>query len=437
MIRRIMLSLGALALTLTIAAAPPPSGPGLKVGAARVDITPAAEDLAAPFETIGDRVHLRAVVIESGGRRAVIVIADVPTISAPVAADIKMRISAAAKVPQTQIVLGTTHTHNVLRVAPETVGIILPGSARFVEQVTAAAVQAVRKAVDDLQPARAGTGKGKAYLVGNRNTWSAAHGRYISGVDRDGVEPIDHTLGVVKFERLDGKPIAYLLNYAIEPVIAMATKSEVSGDVPGATSRIIEERSGAVALFTVGAAGVPLYRAEDTPAPQRRAHTTALMQAYGTVLAEEALAVAGDIATSAEGVRIGGAEEPLICPGKATSPFNLPDRCAYAPGSTLPACDFKDRDADPVTLNIGVVKIGDLAIVQTDANVAPAVGAKLHRMTPIANTWIVALTFGPMRFVVDDAAYAHATYEATATTARKGCAEAGYLKHATAMLSRR
>jgi hypothetical protein len=45
----------------------------------------------------------------------------------------------------------------------------------------------------------------------------------------------------------------------------------------------------------------------------------------------------------------------------------------------------------------------------------------------VRNTWIVALTFGPVRFVVDDAAHAHKTYEATATTAKKGCAEARYL----------
>ncbi|MCX8477834.1 MAG: neutral/alkaline non-lysosomal ceramidase N-terminal domain-containing protein [Sphingomonas sp.] len=430
---RTILSLVAFALT---ASAVPPPASGLRVGAARIDITPPLDELLAPFTSVADRVYLRAVVIESGGKRAVLVIADVPTISAPVSADIVARIAAEAKVPRTQIVLGTTHTHNVMRVDPNTVGIILPGSPKFVEQVTEAAVKAVRQATAQLQPARAGTGRGRTHLVGNRNIWSPAHGRYISGVDRTGTEPIDERLGVVKFEAMDGKPIAYLLNYAIEPVIAMAMKSEVSGDVPGAASRIIEERSdGAVALFTIGAAGVPLYRAEDTPEPRRRGHAVELMQTYGSVLAEEALAVAGEMETSPDGVSIGGAARPLICPGKATTPFNLPDRCAYAPDSKLPMCDFKERDADPVTLNMGVVRIGDLAIVQADANVAPAVGAKLQRMTPVSNTWIVALTFGPMRFVVDDAAYAHNTYEATATTAKKGCAEAGFLRRTLELLS--
>jgi hypothetical protein len=427
-----MLALGALGLAAS--AAPPPVSE-LKAGAARVDITPPLAELPEPFKSVADRVFLRAVVIESGGKRAVMVIADVPTIGASVAADLIARISTEAKVPRERIVLGATHTHNVIRVDPNTKGIILPGSAKFVEQVTAAAVTAVRQAVSALRPARLGMGKGRAHLVGNRNIWSAAHGRYISGVDRSGSEPIDETVGVVKFEALDGTPIAYLVNYAIEPVVAMAMPSEISGDVPGAASRIIEERSGAVALFTIGAAGVPLYRAEDTPLPQRRAHATELMRAYGSVLAEEALATAAETQTSATHIAIGGAGSALLCPGKATTPFNLPDRCAYSPGSSLPRCNFEDRDADPVTLDIGVIRIGDLAIVQTDANVTPALGAKLQRLTPVSNTWIVARTFGPMRFVVDDAAYVHNTYEATATTAKRGCAEAGFLRNSLGMIS--
>lgn len=431
-IGRLVFALGALGLT-TSAASPPESD--LRVGASRIDITPPLNELAEPFTSVADRVYLRAVAIESRGKRAVMVIADVPTISAPVAADMIARISAEAKVPREHIVLGTTHTHNVMRVDPNTKGIILPGSAKFVEQVTAAAVKAVGQAVSALQPARVGTGKGWAHLVGNRNVWSTKHGRYIADVDRTGSEPIDHKLGVVKFETLDGKPIAYLLNYAFEPIIAMAIKSEISGDVPGAASRIIEERSGAVALFTIGAAGVPFYRAEDTPPAKRRDHALELIHTYGSVLAEEALATAAEMQTSGEGLTISGGARPLICPGKATTPFNLPDRCAYSVDSKLPACDFKDRDADPVTLNIGVIQIGDLAIVQSDANVTPALGAKLQRMTPMANTWIVARTFGPLRFVVDDAAYAHNTYEATATTAKKGCAEAGYLRHSLEMIS--
>lgn len=430
----LLLLLGATALT---SAAPLPAPAELMVGAARVKITPSAAELVDPFKTIADDIHVRAVVIDSGGKRAVMIIADVPTISAKVSADIIGKVSAQAHVPAANIMLGTSHTHNAMRVATEP-GILIPASPKFVERVTTATLEAVRQAETRLQPARAGVGRGKAYLIANRNLWSAAHGRYITGVDRTGNEPIDHGLGVMKFETLDGKPIAFLLNYAIEPVVAMAIPSEISGDVPGAASRMIEERAGgdAVALFTIGAAGAPLYESEHTPIERRRAHTLSLIDSFATILAEEGLAVAQHLPTSASAVTIGGESRQLVCPGKITTPLNLPNRCAYTPGSKLPLCEFSDKDTDPVTLNHGVLRIGDVAIVQTDANVTPALGAKLKVATPIANTWIVALTYGPMKYVMDDAAYPLNTYEATASIAKRGCAERGYLTGTSEMMSR-
>ena len=40
---------------------------------------------------------------------------------------------------------------------------------------------------------------------------------------------------------------------------------------------------------------------------------------------------------------------------------------------------------------------------------------------------LVALTYGPFHYVVDDAAYPLNTYEATASTAKQGCAEKGFV----------
>ena len=93
--RRAMLLLSLSSLTMA-AASPttaPPSPAALRVGAARIDITPPLEQLPKPFTKVESAIFLRAVVLESAGRRAVIIIADVPTISAPVAATIVGRIS--------------------------------------------------------------------------------------------------------------------------------------------------------------------------------------------------------------------------------------------------------------------------------------------------------------------------------------------------------
>jgi hypothetical protein len=158
-----------------------------------------------------------------------------------------------------------------------------------------------------------------------------------------------------------------------------------------------------------------------------------IVSAMGTILGEEALAAARDSRLTSN-LRIVGARRTLQCPGKITTPLNLPNSCAYTPDSKLPTCEFTDKDADPVDVSMGLLKIGDVALVQTDANVSSALGEKLQRASPLNNTMIVALTFGPAHFLVDDASYPLNTYEATATRVKQGCAERGFLDNALLMI---
>ncbi len=409
-----------------------------KAGAARVDITPPIEELVAPFKTIHDRIYVRALLLDNGSTRAALVVADVPNIQAGILADLSQRISRQAGVPRENILLGTTHTHNIMRVDGDGQGLALPGSQKFADRVIAATLEAVKQATAGLKPARAGFATGRAHLIAGRNEWYTAQRRYIDGIDRTGTEPVDETLRVFKFETLSGEPIAFMLNYGIEPVVAMAAPTQVSGDVPGAAARYIEQHFGdqTVALFTIGPASTPIYRVWPDPKTGSTDVNRALkiMDAMGTILGEEALAVAQHINRLTSTVQIGGATRTLQCPGKTTTPFNLPNQCAHTPDSKLPACVFTDKDTDPVPLKMWLLKIGDVAIVQTDANVSVAVGEKLKHASPLANTMIAALTFGPMRFVVDDASYPLNTYEATATRARQGCAGPGLVDNALQML---
>ena len=78
--------------------------------------------------------------------------------------------------------------------------------------------------------------------------------------------------------------------------------------------------------------------------------------------------------------------------------------------------------------------VGDVALVQADANIAPAVGLRLMEESPLAQTVFVALNFGPARFIVDDASYPLYTYEATATRLKRGCGESGFLNGALQMI---
>ncbi len=407
----------------------------LQVGAARLDITPRGDALEGPFKRVNDEVYVRAVVIDSRGSRAVLVVADVPMIQQGVVADLTRQIAQIAGVPVANVLLGVTHTHNTMRVDPNPGGIILPGSARFTRTVSEASLAAVREAIAKLQPARMGLGAGRAYLVGAKNLFSKKENRWIESVDRTGAANVNRSVGVARFDSLDGKPIAFLLNYSINPVIAMAMKDAISGDVPGVATRHIERRAGngAVAMFMLGAAANPLYRA-DKDGYAEVSDPAALMQAMGTILGEEALATAREAKTSNAAFTISAEATVVTCPGKATSPLNLPDRCSNNPADGLPPCVFTDRETAPVGVKLGVIKLGALTIVQSDSDVSAPVGLRLQAASPAPNTWIAATNYGPMRYVVQDKDYPLNTYEATATTARRGCAEKGFLANALRMI---
>ena len=52
--------------------------------------------------------------------------------------------------------------------------------------------------------------------------------------------PSDKTVAVIEFEIPSGKPIAIYYNYSVHAVIT-GSLDQVAADIPGATSRYIEE----------------------------------------------------------------------------------------------------------------------------------------------------------------------------------------------------
>ena len=105
-----------------------------------------------------------------------------------------------------------------------------------------------------------GYGTGISYINVNRQIIDPKTDRWWEGPNREG--PSDKTVAVLKFESLSGEPIAVYYNYAVHAVIA-GQLDQVSGDIPGAASRYIEDSfdDRVVALWSSGAAGDqnPIY----------------------------------------------------------------------------------------------------------------------------------------------------------------------------------
>jgi hypothetical protein len=78
-------------------------------------------------------------------------------------------------------------------------------------------------------------------------------GRVVLGLNDSG--PVDHTVGVVRIDTHEGRPLAALVNYACHPIFIGSASRLISPDFPGPLRRTVEQATGATCLFLQGATG--------------------------------------------------------------------------------------------------------------------------------------------------------------------------------------
>jgi hypothetical protein len=196
----------------------------LRAGAAKVDITPAQGELPKNSRGILDRLYARAIVLENGASTAALITIDAGAVPDALWQAVTGRIEKELMIPAVNVLLTATHTHSA-------------GGQRGPDY-SQKIVESVRLAQQRLKPARMGYGTGASYINVNRQIIDPKTNRWWEGPNREG--PSDKTVAVLAFESQDGEPIAVYYNYAVHAVIA-GQLDQVSGDIPGAASRYIED----------------------------------------------------------------------------------------------------------------------------------------------------------------------------------------------------
>jgi len=414
-------------------AAPKPDAT-LKVGAAKVDITPSPKHLPKGIEGILDHLFVRAVVIESGTGRAALVSIDTGIVRTETWRNVSARVAKELGIPADHILLTATHTHS----APWSQG---PGFENAI-------VSAIRQAEQSVQPAQMAYGTGVSYINVNRNIIDPKTHKWWEGPNYDG--PSDKTVAVVEFSSLSGKPIAVYYNYAVHAVLT-GQLDMVSGDIPGATSRYIEDSlgDGAIALWSLGAAGDqnPIYfqqtydlrkiRIDDyakrgidisnamPPGGQglnkKDPRVIKLMNqqkqmalSMGQMLGEEVLHVLrSNLERPVNSAVIRGTQKTVSCPGRRQTNGG---RAGYA-GTYV--------DADPVPIRLSLLKVGDVVIGGVDGEVFNVIAQRFKKESPYKHTMMATLTNGmaPSGYIPNDAAYGYETFEVLSSRLKPGCAE--------------
>lgn len=427
--------LGALLLFSVMVATGTERGP-LRAGAAKVEITP--PDLAGitnvwgtQFEGVHDKIYVRALVLDNSKTTAAIVAAELSEFGDTTA--LRQRIEKEVGIPADNIFIAATHDHNAPRVvsSPDEKGRnIGPGTAAYSAYVYDRILEGLRLAKASLQPARVGVGKGSADVNTNRNELTAQGWKL--GVNAD--FPSDKTVWVVKFETPAGEPIAFFVNYAVHAVVMGPENKLVTGDLPGATSRLIERRldDKVVALWTSSAAGDqnPKFMTWDTTFTNKTLQPGfSLADSQGQILAEEALRAASRIDHKISNIRLLAAQQILTCPRAANS--NGPPQ---APATPTAAPQPPAPPPAEVKIQLGLLMIDRIALASVSAEVYTDIYWHLKKDSPYTNTIMMTLTNGRIGYLAGDADYEMPFFGAS-TSIKRGCVEPGIVSGMLEMMN--
>ena len=410
----------------------------LRVGAAKVDVTPSENELPKNGYGVLDRLYARAIVLDNGAATAALVTVDAGGIAEPLWQAVSQSIAKDLGIPATHVLLTATHTHSA-------------GGQRGADYAQKV-VEAVRLARQRLAPARLGYGTGESYINVNRQIIDPKTGRWWEGPNREG--PSDKTVAVVKFETLTGDPIAVYYNYAVHGVIT-GQLDQVSGDIPGATSRYIEESfdDKVVAVWSNGAGGDqnPLYYQQtydlrdirtkeyatrgidisnamppggqglnrnDPVVARLMKQQRQMASSMGQFLGEEVLYVMRATARLDSVVPIAAATTNVTCPGRERTNEG---RAGF---------EGTYKDAAPVDIRLGLLRVGDVMIGAVNAEVFNPIAQRLKRESPFKATMMTTLTNGSARsgYIPDDESYGKFTFEVLSSRLKPGCAETAIVK---------
>ena len=405
----------------------------IRVGAAKVDVTPSGNELPKNNLGVLDRLYARAIVLDNGATSAALITVDAGAIPAALWQTVSERIEKELGISPGRVLLTATHTHSAGG----------PRGSNYSQKI----VESVRLAKQRLTPARIGYGTGLSFINVNRQIVDPETGRWWEGANYDG--PSDKTVAVLKFEGLDGSPIAVYYNYAVHAVLA-GQLDQISGDIPGAASRYVEDSvdDRVDAMWSSGAAGDqnPIYYQQTYDLREIRIKDYAkrgvdistamppggeglnrgdpvvarlmnqqrqMVASMGQFLGEEVMHVMRGIERTETAVPLYGSFTNIRCPGRErTNEGRAGFEGTYKEGS-------------PVEIRLGLMRVGDVMIGAVNAEVFNPIAQRLKRESRYKATMMATLTNGAARsgYIPDDGSFGKYTFEVLSSRLQPGCAE--------------
>ena len=243
---------------VTILAFSLPGWAALMAGVAEDDITPPVGGKMAGYSArsdvstgVHDPLKAKALVLKDDDTSLAIVTMDLGGLSGEIVAGVKKGIL--EKTGIKQVMLVTSHTHS----GPDGTPNFPSAEKPFIKDLEAKLIGIVVAANSAMVPVKYGVGKGEAVEGHNRRKVNAdgTAEMFWANPERVPTEPVDHMVGVIRFEKVDGTPLATLVNFTCHNVVLGPENLEISADYAGVMQRAVEKELGGKCIFAQGACG--------------------------------------------------------------------------------------------------------------------------------------------------------------------------------------
>jgi hypothetical protein len=370
----------------------------VKMGVSQINITPPAPTVMAgyagrtePSTGIHDSLYASALYFSGEKIKALILTIDLLSFTTAFVDELKTDLSKTTGVSPDNIMITTVHNHGAPspRSTDSDATNTVPAYVKFLrERLIALSAAATKNPV----PVKMGISKGECKMNINRRAL-AANGSIILGRNPEG--PCDHDLVVTRFDDLNNKTIAVLVNWPCHGTVSGQDNTLVTGDWPGAAARHIKKNIGnnVIVAVTAGASGDinPLY------GPGKNFTE---IEAVGFHVAREANRILADVKTYPLR-EVQTANYVMAFPGKKPSSNDVPvDKLEPAP------------DAE---IRLTVFKIGDLVISGVSGELVNEIGMDIKNRSPYAGTIVVTHCNGSSGYICTDKMFPEGGYEVRVT----------------------
>jgi neutral ceramidase len=431
----------------------------LRVGVAKVDITP--KDLTGlvgiiprPYGGVHDHLYARALVLNNGVNTAAIVALDLVEMGNTM--PLRERIAKELAIPADHIIIGASHDHNAPRGGPATPG---TSSAQgrpysppaYIQQVDDSIVEVLKEAKGALRPARFGFGTGKVDVSVARYGYTPERG-WRENPNEDGFS--DKTVAVVKFETLAGAPIAIMFNYAVHSNSMTGEPSNmINGDIAGNAEKFIEHQYNdkVVALWSMGAAADEYPKFNwDMGLLDDKSSVYEPVEMQGGMIGGEVMKVTKHITRMTDAASLYASERVVPCemntvqtnPGGAGAGTNGGPNAAgrnatAAAAPRPPQMEMKQllpppKPGDKLDIHLGLIRINQLAITGVSGEVGSGIYQHLKKESPFPDTVMITLSNDRDGYIPDDAGWDH---QGNGQAFVRGCAERAIVDNLVEMMN--